>query len=76
MEPKVLTRAVHGPRDEARPCGRPNGSPALLFGATTLPGAHGRSWQAMIHAALIPMGDWCDLHGANVNHLMKNLGAV
>jgi len=30
----------------------------------------------MIHAALIPMGDWCDLHGANVNHLMKNLGAV
>jgi len=30
----------------------------------------------MIHAALIPMGDWCDLHGANVNHLMKKLGAV
>jgi len=39
-------------------------------------GAHGKSWYAMIHAALIPMGDWCDLHGANVNHLMKNLGAV
>jgi len=41
-----------------------------------LPGAHGKSWLAMIHAALIPMGDWCDLHRANVNHLMKNLGAL
>jgi len=41
-----------------------------------LPGAHGKSWHAMIHAALIPMGDWCDLHGTNVNHLMKNLDAV
>jgi len=41
-----------------------------------LPGAHDKSWHAMIHAALIPMGDWCDLHGANANHPMKNLDAV